>query len=1651
MSIDIVSVSIQAKSEGIDAATKSLNSLADAADRVESSSTSLTNSNKKVNDSYAEGKLAAEKLLQQYQKQVDLLGATVAQTNAYNVSQKGGSALQQEMARSLGAQVDAYKALSAAQSEANRMNKAFDQAQKDLKKSGEDFITTLKMQADRVGLTGQALRDYNAQILSNKAAQLGVSDQAAGFIKKLQETETASGHAARGVGGVTREIIVLGHEMSQGQFTRFYGSLMVLAERVDLTKGALEGFKGVWAGLVPILNIVLSPITIILGVMAAGVATWYKSTSAIHEFNQELILTGNYAGTTADDLYKMTDAVGQMYGNLSKSREAAAMLVSTGKFTAEQINEITKAAVGLYTYGGVSIEKTIAQFEKLAKEPLTGTEQAYRQVSKAALELDEQLHFLQPLELQEILNAEKLGDLRRASAVATHALAKEEQSRTEQLKENMTALGDLAHKVGSAFTNMWNGLWVKQADVDKLKTLQERLARLPQAELGGDFANRLRNEIADLSVKVSQDRVAAETKANKDEINMAANVAQNYIRILQDREKNEDRYTQEVLKYKKAVADAEKGGISISKEQQDIDLAYLKKTYGEKVTIVHDGIALINSELAKMDAANEMQKKDLENQVKVLDKAYKDGLVSIQDYVFKKNALLEQERDNTTALYTSEISTLLKIADTANLTAVQRENVTKKIQDLSQKYIDQLAKENLAIEENSMIFTAAWKKAEDAADKASQSIIDATKKRTATIQAQIDAYNSLPEAVRKAGVTEKQMSDEITQAQINALKKKKDALEELTGTTMYDADAVARYTKEIQALENERDVQSTREAQIATNKAIQDYNKAWAQANKTIGDDLASTIIDGGGKGWRKLINDMKLAFAKLILNPIIQPISSAIASFTTQVLPGSPSAVSGNGAIGLAQTASNLYSAISSGFSNIGTMVSEGIGKLLGTSNSAASTSSSLFGNIGGFASGVSGIGAGYGLNKAISGQYQVSSGLNTVENIATVASSYFGPVASTIVGAVSGLINRAFGMGSKNITSQGISGTISDEGVTGQSYQNWLQKGGWFRSDKRGTDTQALSTDVVNTFTSALTSLKATSTDFAKNLNVSSDALNNYSKTFDITLTNDATKNQQAITDFFTTMGDDMATKLIPNIANFAKTGETASTTLQRLSETFAATNQVAQILGRDMATVFGGLGLESAKARQYLVDLAGGISNLNSQVSFYSQNFLTDAEKIAPVQKALNDAFKELGVSGITTVDQFKALVNSLDLTKEADAKMFESLMQLAPAFKQVADAADVVTKSQIDLYKNIAQSDFNSLSNAITKSKNDAQAAYDAQTAILNAQISSLTTSQQLISDLTNSLDSALKSMTDNTALAMTRAQAQVNLDAALNNARKTGQLPTADSLKNTLSALAKDPAASFSSYSDYVKDIGITAGKISNLNDIAKVQSDSIERQITYAKNQLEVVKNTYDMEVAKYDAILSLAQQQLDAMNGTEVAIRDLTSALIAFNTSVSAAIGSQGAAGVVNNTGKPISATPATNDQIYNLYQSILGRAPDAAGYEYWIQAAKNGATASQIAAQFMQSKEYINGSHAGGLDSVPFDGYTAKLHKGEMVLPAKQANSVAKSEDVTAIAPAMKELCEELMNVLDPMGQDITKLRKLFQQIAPGGDRLQVHEVGA
>jgi hypothetical protein len=69
--------------------------------------------------------------------------------------------------------------------------------------------------------------------------------------------------------------------------------------------------------------------------------------------------------------------------------------------------------------------------------------------------------------------------------------------------------------------------------------------------------------------------------------------------------------------------------------------------------------------------------------------------------------------------------------------------------------------------------------------------------------------------------------------------------------------------------------------------------------------------------------------------------------------------------------------------------------------------------------------------------------------------------------------------------------------------------------------------------------------------------------------------------------------------------------------------------------------------------------------------------------------------------------------------------------------------------------------------------------------------------------------------------------------------------------------------------------------------------------------------------------------------------------------------------------------ARPAHGDFLGKIYQNILHRAPDQAGFDYWLNAMDHGTSATDILAMFSQSQENtvaLAGVLANGIAYTPF-----------------------------------------------------------------------------
>jgi len=699
--------------------------------------------------------------------------------------------------------------------------------------------------------------------------------------------------------------------------------------------------------------------------------------------------------------------------------------------------------------------------------------------------------------------------------------------------------------------------------------------------------------------------------------------------------------------------------------------------------------------------------------------------------------------------------------------------------------------------------------------------------------------------------------------------------------------------------------------------ALEEQKQMWTSIEQTAHDTFVS-IFDSGKSAFDRLRDALKNGLLDLLYQMTLKKwIISVQASVGTSAAAAAASSAgstvaSGSSLIGAAGNALSIYRGIGAGALDLGGSAIAGIGNLVGSSSLSA-------------------FGAGFAGNAAGT----VTTAAETFANAgmaAEASAASFGAAVSAALPWVAGAVavaslwKSAFGHGATEVQGQGIRGTASAAGLTGQSYQNLHQDGGWFTSDRNWESTSGFTDAMVKQFTQGMQALESSAAGFAKSLGVSADWISSYSKTFDIKLTGDQTKDAQAITDFFSGVSDEIASKLVPNLTDFQKSGETLSTTLQRLAGDFQATDQVAQLIGKTAVEAFGTAGIESAKAREQLVSLAGSASTLTSQAQSYAQNYLTDAEKLAPVQKALDAAMVSLGLSSIQTRDQFKAVVNSLDLTTEAGAKQFTSMMALADAFAQVHPAAeDAATAAQkaADALKAIkdagtallgdVDSSFSVLQKVVGREKAAVQSAIDVHTAAVSK-----------LQGLSQSLHSTLNSMLSPDQQAMARTAGQAQIKAALAIAKAGGVLPDADSLKDALSAVSKTSTDQFGSYQDYLRDLYQTQNDIAALGGITDDQLSVAEKSLDALQDQLKSL-----------DDQLQAAQDQIDILKGIDTnglslldAMRGLTSAILQAQSN------------------PIVSATSAIN----NAYQTALHRAPDPAGLEWWQNAAANGAPISQI-----------------------------------------------------------------------------------------------------
>lgn len=332
----------------------------------------------------------------------------------------------------------AWAATDAGRKEAAAAREAA-QAEAQAAATKEQFINRLREQAETLNLTTTELLQY-------KAAQLGISAEAAPFIQKITDQNAAMSKGGISAGQYAQAMRYLPMQITD-VVTSLASGMPVWLVAIQQGGQIKDSFGGI-GNTFKALTTLITPARIAMGglvgiVAAAGIAA-VSAMNDQDEFNRSIQKTGNYAGVTSGELEQMAQQGGQLRGNYSQVRDILNGLVSSGRFTGETLTSVAQAATLMAELSGQSADEVVSSFLKMNDG-----------VTSWAANTTQQYHFLDLETYQRIQSLEDQGRKEEAIEVASQAFKKASEERLRTMEQQLNRAARAWNNVKIAATGAW--------------------------------------------------------------------------------------------------------------------------------------------------------------------------------------------------------------------------------------------------------------------------------------------------------------------------------------------------------------------------------------------------------------------------------------------------------------------------------------------------------------------------------------------------------------------------------------------------------------------------------------------------------------------------------------------------------------------------------------------------------------------------------------------------------------------------------------------------------------------------------------------------------------------------------------------------------------------------------------------------------------------------------------------------------------------------------------------------------------------------------------------------------------------------------------------------------------------------------------------
>ena len=533
----------------------------------------------------------------------------------------------------------------------------------------DDLETKLAKQKKLGALDASTFSEYQGKIDQSRA-NLGRFDDS------LTRTGNTAKQTAAALRGVPAQFTDIAVSLQGGQ-----APLTVLLQQGGQLKDMFGGIAPAAKALGGYVLGLINPFTLAAAAVAALGLAYYKGSEEADAYNEALILSGNVAGTSASQLSDMARQVSATVGTTGAAAEVLAKLAGNGKIASESFGQITEAALQMEKATGRAIDETIAEFAKIAKDPVA-----------AAKELNDQYHFLTASVYSQIVALKEQGDTVGAAKLLTDTYASTIETRTGEITQNLgiiergwNAVRDAAKGALDATKEIGRTQTLEQqAEVirQRLKTGQGRGGRAAAMGIETRDTAKDTKDLAFLDLQIVAEKTRTKYLGDRQKIQdkgIEAEQELERIRVAsysnkQKRDKEEEAYLRKIAALREANPDSP----LLAQKNIDRDLKNIRDKYKDPkgattavdLTSFNDSKNQLNAVLSYYKSAD-----------KELEAAQKAGIISQESYTAQRVALLQQQASEVKSSYEAEIAALEGAKGKAGTSAAQRIQLDQKIAD----------------------------------------------------------------------------------------------------------------------------------------------------------------------------------------------------------------------------------------------------------------------------------------------------------------------------------------------------------------------------------------------------------------------------------------------------------------------------------------------------------------------------------------------------------------------------------------------------------------------------------------------------------------------------------------------------------------------------------------------------------------------------------------------------------------------------------------------------------------------------------------------------------------------------------------------------------------------------------------------------------